>query len=149
MPLSPSSRWYTRSIRRTIKTKEVTNKLTCVVIGLILGIMSSFLEIGGGPINLVVLYYFFSMDTKTAAANSLYIILFSQITSLIATLVTHTVPELDIVTIVLMVVGGISGGMAGRVINKKMDNKAVEKLFIALMAVIIVIGLFNTWKYLS
>lgn len=132
-----------------IKTKEVTNKLTCVVIGLILGIMSSFLGIGGGPINLVVLYYFFSMDTKTAAANSLYIILFSQITSLIATLVTHTVPEFDIVTIVLMVVGGISGGMAGRVINKKMNNKAVEKLFVALMAVIIVISLLNTWKYLS
>ncbi|MEI3183290.1 MAG: sulfite exporter TauE/SafE family protein [Lachnospiraceae bacterium] len=40
--------------------------------------MSSFLGIGGGPINLVVLLYFFSMDTKAAAQNSLYIILFSS-----------------------------------------------------------------------
>ena len=42
-----------------------------------LGILSSFLGIGGGPINLVVLFFFFSMDTKTAAQNSLYTILFS------------------------------------------------------------------------
>ena len=55
--------------------------------------MSSFLGIGGGPINLVVLFYFFSMETKTAAQNSLYIILFSQITSLLTTLITHSVPE--------------------------------------------------------
>ena len=54
-----------------IPTRRVQNFAVCVVIGLALGAMSSFLGIGGGPINLVVLYYFFSMDTKTAAANSL------------------------------------------------------------------------------
>ena len=47
------------------------NKRFCVLIGLFLGCMSSFLGIGGGPINLVELYFFFSMDTKIAASNSL------------------------------------------------------------------------------
>ena len=47
-----------------IPTRRVQNFAACVVIGLALGAMSSFLGIGGGPINLVVLYYFFSMDTK-------------------------------------------------------------------------------------
>ena len=75
-----------------IHTHKTTNKALCVVIGLVLGIMSSFLGIGGGPINLVVLGYCFGMDTKTAAANSLYIILFSQAASLIATLISG-VPE--------------------------------------------------------
>ena len=32
-------------------------------IGLLLGIMSSFLGIGGGPINLAVLFFFFGMET--------------------------------------------------------------------------------------
>lgn len=132
-----------------IQTKQVKSMTVCLVIGLILGILSSFLGIGGGPINLVVLYYFFSMDTKTAAANSLYIILFSQITSLAATLITRTVPEFELITIALMVAGGIGGGMTGRVINKKLDNKAVEKLFVALMVIIILISLYNTWKYLA
>ena len=59
-----------------IQGKHITNPTFCVIIGLVLGLMSSFLGIGGGPINLVVLFYFFSMETKTAAQNSLYIILF-------------------------------------------------------------------------
>ena len=42
----------------------------------------------------------------------------------------------------------ITGGIAGRKINKKIDTAAVEKLFIALMAVIIVISLWNTYRYL-
>lgn len=129
-----------------IKTHRMTNKLVCLVIGLLLGIMSSFLGIGGGPINLVVLSFFFSMDTKTAAANSLYIILFSQLASLIATLVTRSVPEFQVLALVLMVAGGIGGGIAGRILNKKMDNRAVDKLFICLMVVIIGICVYNAFS---
>ena len=72
------------------------NAAVCVVIGFILGVMSSFLGIGGGPINLVVLYFFFSMTTKTAAQNSLYIILFSQATSFLSTVVTGSVPHVSL-----------------------------------------------------
>lgn len=130
-----------------IKTHQVQNKLVCLLIGMMLGLMSSFLGIGGGPINLVVLFFFFGMDTKTAAQNSLYIILFSQITSLLTTLLTRSVPEFEVLALVLMVAGGIGGGIAGRFVNKKMDNKAVDKLFIGLMVVIIGISIWNTWKY--
>lgn len=131
-----------------IKTMQVKNMLVCVVIGLVLGIFSSFLGIGGGPINLVVLFYFFSMDTKTAAQNSLYIILFSQITSLLNTLITHTVPEFSVVLLALMTVGGILGGMCGRKINKKIDTNVVDKLFIVLMAVIIGINIYNIYQFM-
>lgn len=130
-----------------IHTMKIQGAAPCVVIGLALGIMSSFLGIGGGPINLVVLYFFFSMETKTAAANSLYIILFSQITSFATTLVTRSVPDFELLTLVLMVAGGIGGGIAGRAINKKIDSRAVEKLFILLMAVIIGISAWNTYRY--
>ena len=126
-----------------IRTHRTDNKLVCVVIGLLLGIMSSFLGIGGGPINLVVLGFCFSMDTKTAAANSLYIILFSQIASLLATVVTGSVPEFRVLALALMVAGGIGGGIVGRSLNKKMDNKAVDKLFIGLMVLIVTICVYN------
>ena len=129
-----------------ISTRQITSKLFCVVVvGLMLGIMSSFLGIGGGPINLVVLGYLFSMDSKTAAANSLYIILFSQLASLIATLISG-VPEFRPLVLVLMVAGGIGGGIVGRALNKKMDNRAVDKLFIALMVVIIGICVYNAFR---
>lgn len=130
-----------------IKAHSVTSPLLCVVIGLTLGIFSSFLGIGGGPINLVVLYFFFNMDTKTAAANSLYIIFFSQLASLLLTVCTASVPPFTPLTLGLMVAGGVGGGIIGRALNKHMDNAAVEKLFIGLMAVIICISLYNTWRY--
>ena len=128
-----------------IRTRRTSNKLVCLVIGLLLGIMSSFLGIGGGPINLVVLGYCFSMDSKTAAANSLYIILFSQLASLIATLISG-VPAFRILVLALMVAGGIGGGIVGRKLNKKMDNRAVDKLFICLMVLIIGICIFNAFR---
>ncbi len=129
-----------------VHTHRVESKTVCVVIGLALGCMSSFLGIGGGPINLVVLYFFFSMETKTAAANSLYIILFSQLANLLSTL-AGGVPPFRPAVLALMVAGGIGGGIIGRSLNKRLDNRAVERLFIGLMAVIIGISLFNSWRY--
>ncbi len=131
--------------RSRIRTRHVENLAGCIGIGLALGVMSSFLGIGGGPINLVVLYYFFSMDTKTAAANSLYIILFSQAASFFSTIVTHSVPAFHMGSLALMVAGGIGGGIVGRAFNKKLDNRAVDRLFIGLMAVIIGISLYNVY----
>ena len=119
----------------------------CTGIGVVLGIMSSFLGIGGGPINLVVLFFFFSMDTKTAAQNSLYVILFSQVASLVTTLVTRSIPPFTWSSLSLMVCGGIGGGIAGRIVNKRMDNAAVDKLFIGLMVLIIAISIYNTVRY--
>lgn len=131
----------------SIRTHHVTNMPACVLIGLILGVSSSFLGIGGGPINLVVLYFFFSMDTKTAAQNSLYIILFSQAASLVNSIVTSTVPSVSILLLLLMVIGGITGGIVGRKINKTIDAAMVNKLFIGLMGVIILICVYNIWQF--
>ena len=134
--------------KANIRTRSMTGKMFCVVVGLLLGVMSSFLGIGGGPINLVVLGYLFSMDSKTAAANSLYIILFSQLASFISTLITG-VPEFQPVALIVMVAGGIGGGIVGRTLNKKMDNRAVDKLFICLMALIIGICVYNAVRSLG
>ena len=130
-----------------IHTKTVRSAPVCAAIGSALGIMSSFLGIGGGPINLVVLFYFFSMDTKTAAANSLYIILFSQLAGVLSAVLTNSVPHFQLATLLLMAAGGIGGGMAGRALNRRMDEKTVDRLFIALMAVIICISICNCWQY--
>lgn len=132
-----------------IKTYQITNIPVCLAIGLVLGVMSSFLGIGGGPINLVVLFFFFSMQTKTAAENSLYIIFFSQIASLLSTLIKGDIPSFEIITLVLMVIGGIAGGVGGRAVNKKINEKTVDKLFIGLMVVIIFINAYNIYKFLG
>lgn len=133
--------------RRRIPTLQVQNKLYCVLIGLSLGCISSFLGIGGGPINLAVLYFFFSMDTKTAAANSLYIIFFSQLFSLLVTLATSAVPLFQPIALILMATGGVCGGITGRALNRKFNNRMVDQLFILLMVAIIGISFFNCIRY--
>lgn len=135
--------------KEKITTKNLKNPLICVLIGLFLGILSSFLGIGGGPINLVVLFFFFSMTTKIAAENSLYIIFFSQIASLLSSIVTKSVPDFQISMLVMMVIGGIAGGIAGRALNRKISDKTVDKLFIGLMVVIIFINIYNIFIYLG
>ncbi len=131
-----------------IKTRHIQGAAPCVVIGVALGMMSSFLGIGGGPINLVVLYYFFSMTTKIAAQNSLYIILVSQTTSTLTTLFTKTTPSFEWSWLILMVLGGIGGGIVGRQINKQINNRQVENLFAGLMFIIIGISCYNTWAFI-
>ncbi len=133
--------------KHRIVTHRLNSPLLCLVIGLLLGVMSSFLGIGGGPVNLVVLYYFFSMDSKTAAENSLYVILFSQIASIGSAIATQTVPRFDVWMLCLMGCGGICGGMVGRAINKRITVETVDKLFIGLMVVMIGMNVFNLLQF--
>ena len=132
-----------------IITKHVESTGLCVLVGLSLGLLSSFLGIGGGPINLVVLVYFFSMDTKTAAENSLYIILFSQIASLFSSFAARSIPKFSLETLILMAAGGILGGICGQSINKTLDGQTVDRLFIALMIGIIVLNLWNLIRFVT
>jgi len=131
-----------------IKTYNVKNNIACAAIGVFLGLISSFLGIGGGPINLVVLFFFFSMGMKAAAENSLYIIFFSQIASLISSIITGSVPSFRIAILIVMVTGGILGGISGRALNKRIDDEKVGKLFVGLMIGMIIINIYNIYKFL-
>ncbi|WP_367568547.1 sulfite exporter TauE/SafE family protein [Lacrimispora sp.] len=133
--------------KQKIKTLQVKSEGICIIIGLLLGFFSAFIGIGGGPVNLAVLYYFFSMDIKRAAQSSLYIILFSQISSIGITLWTNTVPEFTFFQLVIMIVGGLTGAMSGRFLNKRMKERTVDQLFRGIMAIIILIGLYNVYQY--
>ena len=121
--------------KKKIHTLTLNNAAVCVIVGLVLGIMSSFLGIGGGPINLMVLGFLFSMSTKESALASLYIIVFSQVTSL------------QLSYLAVMVIGGLLGGTIGSKINKKIEDEKVDKLFMALMFIIICINIYNTYKF--
>lgn len=130
-----------------IHTRHVKAPAGCILIGISLGILSSFLGIGGGPVNLVVLFFFFSMSTKEAAESSLYIIFFSQTASLLSSLATGSIPEFPVKLLVLMVCGGILGGVCGRAMNKRMEERTVDRLFIGLMVLMILINIYNIYKY--
>ncbi len=138
---------YVRSKAR-IRTKDVRSTSIAVVIGLLLGMCSSFLGIGGGPMNLAVLYYFFSMDTKQAAVNSILIILISQVTSLIVSFVTGSVPAFEVPALVAMVAAGAIGGLVSAKMHRKLSTETTDKLFSALLVVIFLICCYNAIKWI-
>ncbi len=130
-----------------IRTRQVRHAAGCAAIGLLLGMLSAFLGIGGGPINLAVLYYFFSMDAKTAALNSIYIILFSQIASFATTILTRAVPEFQTAMLAAMVIGGVAGGFLGRAFTRRMSNRQVDLLFRVILVAITLISVYNVFHY--
>ena len=130
-----------------LPSKNVKNIFAAVVIGIFLGIISSFLGIGGGTSNVAVLFFFFSMEAKEAAKNSLYIIIFSQISSIVTALMTGSVPDFEWLHLLCMVIGGIGGALTGAAISKRIDNKGVEKVLKALLIVIIMIDFYNVLKF--
>ncbi len=132
------------------KKYHVKNLVVLFGLGFGLGIFSTFTGIGGGPMNLAVLYFFLSMPVKIAAQNSLYMILISQCSSLIMTVIQGSVPveliegNIDVwIMLIGMMICGVSGGIIGKNINQKIPTYVVDKLFISLIIVIMGVCCWN------
>lgn len=138
---------YNTFLKKRSLSRRVHRGPACAGIGGLLGVLSAFLGIGGGPINLAVLSFAFSFDTKTAAANSLYIIMCSQISNFLISCVRRTVPDFPWIYLVFMVAAGVSGGLIGTEVNKKISPAATDRLFGGLLCVIIMICLYNSWRF--
>lgn len=132
-----------------IRTNHLKNVLIILVSGTFLGGISAFLGIGGGPIELMALSFLFSMDSKKAAANSLYIIMFSQIAALLQTILTGEIPAFSPGVLICMGIAGIVGGIVGSAINKKISSKYIEILYRGLLVVVIGICAVNIIQYLG
>ena len=130
-----------------LPSKHLSNPLSIAAAGVGLGVISSFLGIGGGTSNVAVLFFFFSMDAKQAAKNSLYIIIFSQLSSILTAFITHTVPSFEWMHLLFMVAGGVTSAFVGSAISRRIDNKGVEKLLKILLLIIIAIDLFNAIRF--
>ncbi len=126
--------------KKKIQAKSYTSGILAVITGLFLGAIASFLGIGGGPINLAILYLFFSMDAKKAALNSIFIIFLSQAASLIFTVAGGRVPSFEPLILILMISGGILGGFTGAEVTKRVSLRGVDTVFLAVLLLIFVLS---------
>ncbi len=74
--------------------------------------------------------------------------LFSQLASLASSIVTGSVPKFQTGVLLLMVSGGIAGGICGRACNKRMEERTVNRLFVGLMILMILINLYNMIQFM-
>ena len=133
-------------IKDKIKSKNIKSKIITLILGCLLGIISSFLGIGGGPLNIAVIYYFYSLSSKQTTLSSLIVIFFSQLSSLIYSLLTH-IPNFKYNILIIMCLGGIFGALIGSKIAKKMDNKKTQKFFINVLIILLLLNVFNILKF--
>ena len=89
------------------------------------------------------------MDTKKAAVNSILIILLSQFTSLIVTLLTGSVPSFDPYVLIAMVGAGALGGYVSARLHKRLSTKTTDMLFSGLLIVILLICVYNMIRMLA
>jgi len=129
--------------KRIIRHKIIRQPVVYIIIGFGLGLLSSFLGIGGGPLNIIILSYLFSMNPKEASLNSLFIIFCSQTASIASIVITGTVPVFEWRTLVLMCAGGVAGAVTGRFISKKISKNVVETMFIWVVIFLLVLNIFN------
>lgn len=111
--------------------------------GIVAGAISTFLGIGGGPINVAVLLFVFSMDTKSAAVNSIITIFFSQVSKLFTVFARGGFASYDLAVLPAMLVAAVIGGWLGAKLNKQMPEAKVELVFNLVQSVVILICVRN------
>lgn len=128
--------------KKRIKGLHVKNVPVILLSGILLGLFSAFLGIGGGPINLVLLYILFSLGLKEAAFGSLFVIAVSQTASLILT-IAMGIPSFNAYDLVAMILGGVGGGLIGSAVLKRISVNKAEMVYIVMIVAIIGICIFN------
>lgn len=135
--------YFYLKVKHKVPTHNVENQFYSMCIGACLGGISAFLGIGGGPINMMVLGYFYSSSVKVAAKRSIFIILFAQTMGIATTVATGLPENLNYFAIFLMVVGGHMGGVIGKKWSTRLSQEQTEEFFKDVLVGAIVLNGFN------
>jgi len=97
------------------------------VIGMVIGFVAGLLGIGGGVFIVPLLIYVLRVPTKTAAATSIFIVVFSSFSGFIAH-VSIAVPDWRF--ILLAALFSFAGGQLGsRVMAEKLKSRTIRRIF--------------------
>jgi len=137
-------------IYERIAQKHIHKHYIQMIIGFSLGVFSSFLGIGGGPINVAVLYVLLGYSLRDAAKVSVFIILFSQIAGLITKAIGGLFAQVqDYSVLYVMVPAAIIGGFLGAHFNMKISDNAIKVLFKSSVIVVILICVLNAYRSIA
>ncbi len=105
-----------------------------LAVGLLVGILSAIMGVGGGFIMVPAMIYLLGMPTKVVVGTSLFQIIFvTAFTTMLHATTNYTV---DVVLAVLLLVGGVLGAQVGTVIGARMPAEQLRVLLAALVLVV-------------
>lgn len=132
--------------KEKVKTYRVKNKFIIILLGFVLGVVSVFLGIGGGPMNIALLTIFFSFDMKESVIYSIATIFFSQISKLGQVYVANQFQAYDLSPVLYICIAAVLGGYLGTFFNHKLDNRQIEKVYIITMICLLFLSCFNAYR---
>lgn len=129
---------------------NLKNPVLIVAVGGLLGAVSVFLDIGGGPINVCAFVFLFGMDVKLAGVSSLITILFAQITKFVKYFTASAFikniffdKSLSIISFTLLVICAVAGGLTGAIINKKFSGKFIKGVYCGALLFVMLLSIYN------
>jgi uncharacterized membrane protein YfcA len=111
--------------------------------GAALGLLSSFLGIGGGPFNVALMVLALGFEAKEAVSCSMMVILFSQASKLASAFLLGGFSGARLGALPFLAAGGAFGGLAGSMLGEKLKARDVLRCFNALQAAIFSICALN------
>lgn len=111
--------------------------------GVFLGTLSTFLGIGGGPINVALLIYLFNFDAKKSAIYSIATIFFSQFMKLVSLVPMLSQLPVKVNLLPFILISAIIGGYLGSVISGKVTDKTVLTLYKVIVVFVIGLNIYN------
>ena len=112
-----------------------------LILGLIVGVLTMLMGVGGGFIMVPAMLYILGMSAKVVVGTSLFNILF--ITMLVTMVHAFTTRAVDIVLAGLLLLGSVTGAQFG---TKVAQLAKPEYLRLALAATVVAIALIMVWR---
>lgn len=130
------------------KLPKFESKAAMLITGIVLSIMSTFLGIGGGPINVPVFMGFLGAAILDATYLSILVIFFSQLSNIVVYLTTGTFGMIELTPLLVMVPAAVAGGIFGGRLSQTLEPKSVSKLFNITIISLIVLNIYNLTLYI-
>ncbi|RYH03842.1 sulfite exporter TauE/SafE family protein [Salipiger sp. IMCC34102] len=104
------------------------------LVGVLVGVLSAIMGVGGGFIMVPAMIYLLGMPTKVVVGTSLFQIIF--VTAYTTMLHATTNQTVDIVLALLLIVGGVIGAQLGTVIGLKLKAEQLRILLAGLVLLV-------------
>lgn len=109
-------------LKLPIQSLHIKNLSLIFLVGLFLAFLSTLLGIGGGPINVIMFMYCFSMTMKEASVYSIVTIFFSQLSKLTTIALVEGFGGYELNILWVIILASIIGGLWGAKLNQKMSE---------------------------
>lgn len=123
---------------------DVQNYAVLGGLGVLLGFVASFLGIGGGPINVMILMLVMALSAKQAAIHSIVIIFFAQLSKIIFIGFSGVLFTLEGSVVLIMIFGGLLGGYLGSKLSTIVSDEIVMRVFQGTVLFLIGLNLYNS-----